>query len=152
MWKIKYWFSQISEKLVEHYHQFSKLHILSPIDENLIQNFHFIVKKLTIFTTTWKVNFSHASEILGNKVKNTPKPHFHFTLNIRTLSDGNYDNHQLRTFKNCDNSLLYFLISPLGEKVNPNIVGVNFFTMWWKILALFSHCRRAEAKCQVPDS
>ena len=29
-----------------------------------------------------------------------------------------------------DNSLLYFLISPLGEKVNSNIVGVNFFTMW----------------------
>ena len=29
-----------------------------------------------------------------------------------------------------DNSLLYFLISPLREKVNSNIVGVNFFTMW----------------------
>ena len=29
-----------------------------------------------------------------------------------------------------DNSLLYFLISPLGEKVNFNIVGVYFFTMW----------------------
>ena len=29
-----------------------------------------------------------------------------------------------------DNSLLYFLISPLGEKVNSNNIGVNFFTMW----------------------
>ena len=29
-----------------------------------------------------------------------------------------------------DNSLLYFLISPLGEKVNSNVIGVNFFTMW----------------------
>ena len=53
--KLNYNFSHISfthdyEKLSMNFHIFPKLQILSPIDENLIQNFHLLVKMLTIFT------------------------------------------------------------------------------------------------------
>ena len=60
--KLNYNFSHISENSCSHdceklsmiFHIFPKLQILSPIDENLIQNFHLLVKMLTIFTCLWK--------------------------------------------------------------------------------------------------